>query len=30
MLVFLALCICIWDVADVGFFSFGYLCLGRC
>ena len=30
MLVFLVLGICIWHVADVGVFSFGYLYLARC
>ena len=30
MLVFLVLGICVWDVADVGAFSLGYLCLGHC
>ena len=30
MLVFLVWGICIWDVADVGVFSLGYLYLGCC
>ena len=30
MLVFLVLGVCIWDVADGGVFSFGFLYLGCC
>ena len=30
MLVFLVLGFCIWDVAEVGVFSLGYLYLGCC